>query len=313
MFIAARYAARLRTLQSANTKQIFTNMATQEDLVTLFSRNLSLQSNPHPEQTFHNATNQPIKPAEMITYSATQHYTHSAHITPKRSISEPLATDQQTTEIILARHGVDANMLLPSQIDLFRCADASQQMRLVELWRICPPNYVWAAQDSGHWPATSFEQEEAMAQLRYERQMLEERASRSSDMGLSDGAEDLISENEQVSTPITPIQGGDSRWGGLIHDDHTTEPYMISGYESLAQREYEQSVRQEQPKDIYSHLETAVGGTSSRATDPVYNSIQDIHQWPNVNHSHQQQQTNQYGVITQDHSYGYAGHDEEML
>jgi len=232
-----------------------------------------------------------------------------------RAVAQQPATDQQTTEIILSRHGVDAATLLPSQIDLFRSADASQQMRLVELWRICPPNYVAAAQDSGHWPTTSFEQEETMAQRRYERQMLEERASRSSDMGLSDGTEDIISDGEQSNAPITPIQGGDSRWGEIIHDNHASEPYMMSGYESLAQKEYELSAEKQPSKDIYSHFGTAVGGPSYRATDPVYKSVQDIHQWPNVNHTNQQQQTmeNTYGVFAQEHGYGCAGHDEEML
>jgi hypothetical protein len=56
-----------------------------------------------------------------------------------------------TTEIILSRHGVDAASLFSSQLDLFKSADASQQMRLIELWRICPPNYDGAALTQDLW------------------------------------------------------------------------------------------------------------------------------------------------------------------
>ena len=65
--------------------------------------------------------------------------------------------------------------------------------------------------------------------------------------------------------PITPIQGGDGKWSG------NAEPYMTSGYEALAQREYERSSAPS--KDVYSHFGTAVGGpTYQSSTDPVYNT-----------------------------------------
>jgi hypothetical protein len=247
-------------------------MATQEDLASLFSRNLSLNPYVAPVE----------EPEEPYVYSISQHYHHSAHIAvpqPSRPASEPPQTDQLTTEIILSRHGVDYASLFPSQIDLFKTADASQQMRLIELWRISPPTYGGHALAQDLSSATSFQQEEAMAKLRYEQQMLEERMSRTGDQGMD--MEDTMSNGSTSTMPLTPIQGGDSRWAG------TAEPYMSSGYELLAQREYEQSARPS--RDIYSHFGTAVGGaTYNRATDPVYNTVEEIHKYPGVGGDWQQ-------------------------
>jgi len=128
--------------------------------------------------------------------------------------------------------------------------------------------------------------------------------------------EDTMSDGSSTTMPMTPIQGGDGRWAGV-------EPYMSSGYEALAQREYEQSARPS--KDIYSHFGTTVGGPSySRAADPVYKTVEDIHRFPNVGgdwqllmEQRQQAMENQYGAYTQQfHSseaVAASGEDEEML
>lgn len=289
-------------------------MQPQEELAALFSRNLTFQSAPNPVPT--PQVYQTTKPEEAITYSITQHYHHSAHIAaPKQSRpASTSATDSLTTEIILARHGVDVTTLFPSQIELFKTADASQQMRLVELWRISPPNYGGhaLANDLGTWPATSFQQEESMAQIRYERQMAEERAARSH---MVESSDDMMSDGEQSNAPITPIQGGDSRWGG----SHVmSEPYMESGYEAMAQREYELS---SQPsKDIYSHFGMGIGGSSyNKATDPVYASSSGG--WGTRTAQEQQAaMENAYGSYAQGQQYnagvcvsGHHGQDEEML
>jgi hypothetical protein len=283
-------------------------MATQEELSALFSRNLSFQPAPAPlpPAPIHQTT----KPEEAITYSITQHYHHSSHVAAQRPASTS-ATDALTTEIILARHGVDVASLFPSQIELFKSADAGQQMRLVELWRISPPNYGGhaLANDLGSWPSTSFAQEETMAQLRYERQMMEERAAR------HDAGDDVMSDGEQSNAPLTPIQhGGDGR--GLTA---APEPYMASGYEALAAREYELSAQQP-AKDAYSHFGTTIGGAPAptaytTATDPVYASSSNG--W--ATRSAQEQRAameDAYGGFQQ-RSYGgvcfgYTG-DQEML
>lgn len=275
-------------------------MTTQEDLAALFQRNLSLQQ-PVPVAPKEEPKEEPIM------YSISQHYHHSAHVA--RPSSEPPQTDQLTTEIILSRHGVDVSTLFPSQLDLFKTADAGQQMRLIELWRISPPDYGGhaLAQDAGQWPSTSFQQEEAMAKLRYERQMLEERMARS-------GGDQMDSDTMSDSStqgPLTPIQGGDGRWNQM----QTAEPYMQTGYDALAAREYENSAAQ--TKDIYSHFGT-------RSTDPVYKSVEDIHRYPNFGGDWEaliaqraQAMENQYGAFEQFHqNMGgavYQGEDEEML
>jgi hypothetical protein len=183
-------------------------------------------------------------------------------------------------------------------------------MRLIQLWQLynSTSNDRHAiSQDLSGYQTTSFEQEEAIAKLRYERQILEERMSRT---GGDQSMDDDTMSDESSGMPMTPIQGGDGRWAGA----HAAEPYMTSGYEALAQREYEQSAQPS--KDVYSHFGSAVGGhTYNHATDPVYNSVEDIHKYPNVSSNLQQRMEDQYGAYAQyQHNQGsYGGDDEEML
>ncbi|KAG9245664.1 hypothetical protein BJ878DRAFT_541053 [Calycina marina] len=280
-------------------------MATQEELASLFARNLSFNPyvapSPPPEPA--------PEPETPYVYSISQHYHHSAHLVAP----QPPQTDLVATEIILGRHGIDYATLFPSQIDLFTSADASQRMRLIELWRICPPNYGGQqfAQDLG--PATTLQQEEALAKFKYERQMLEERMSRTSNEGME--MEDSMSDSSSTPMPMTPIQGGDGRWSGLA------EPHMTSGYEALAKREYERSAAP--PQDTYSHFSTAGGGPNYQpSTDPVYNSGSD-NKYHNVGgdlqkliERRQQAMEDQYGAYQQRQHYTsgvVTGEDEEML
>ncbi|RAL63337.1 hypothetical protein DID88_003762 [Monilinia fructigena] len=256
-------------------------MATQEELAMLFARNLSLHNPPPPAPV-----EEPKEVEPTYTYSISQHYTHSAHVVkqPSRPASEPPQTDQLTVDIILARHGVDSSSLYPTQIDLFKTADASQQMRLIELWRICPPYNGGNSLAHNLWtgPSTSLEQEESMANM----------------------DEDTMSDGSSHA-PLTPIQGGDARWN---HAEHV-EPYMASGYELLAAREYEQSTGPS--KDVYSHFGSAVGGSQyKQSIDPVYKTVESLNRYPNV-----EAMENQYGVFQNYQFGGYTngGEDEEML
>jgi hypothetical protein len=255
-----------------------------EELVNLFSRNLSF--NPYVAPVA-----EPSHSETPIIYSITQHYHHSAHIAaqqPARPASEPSQTDQLTTEIILSRHGVDVASLSPAQITLFKTADVGQQMRLVQLWQMYKDTPTpTISQDLSNHQSTSFEQEEAIAKFRYERLILEERMSRTGgDQGM-DMDDTMSEESSATPMPMTPIQGGDGRWAGL----HVAEPYMSSGYEDLARREYEQSAKQS--KDMYSHFGTAVGSTYNHSTDPIYKRIDDIHKHPNTDQWRQQAMENQ--------------------
>ena len=289
-------------------------MATHEELAALFARNLHFNNNPYVAQAPAPEPEPAPAPAEQpIIYSISQHYNHSAHVVaqqPARPASEPPQTDQLTAEIILARHGVDVASLFPSQLELFKTAAPEQQMRLVELWRICPPDYGGhaLANDIGNWPTTSFQQEEAMAKLRYERQMLEERVAQTSGDQSMDS--DTMSDSS-IAGPLTPVQGTDGRWAIT---GPSVEPYMASGYEALAAREYEQSAAP--AKDVYSHFGTAVGGHGyTQSTDPVYKTVEDIHKYPNVGGDWRMHMENQYGAFQQQGfaAGGNNGEDEEML
>ena len=57
-----------------------------------------------------------------------------------------------------------------------------------------------------------------MAKLRYERQMIEERLSRAG--GDQQGMDSDTMSDASTNQPLTPVQGGDSRWA------HIAEPYM---------------------------------------------------------------------------------------
>lgn len=165
-----------------------------------------------------------------------------------------------------------------AQLQLFKTAEDSQKLRLIQLWQICPPTN---NQDNPAvaWNSTTVEQEELLAQLRYERRLAEE--------------EQKNTVMSMDGTPLTPVQTGDGRWVAMSD----VEPYMMSGYEALARREYEESARQQYqeamsiPKDCYSHFGTAVGGPTYRpATDPVYDN-----NWIRQ----QQAMENQYGAFQQ--------------
>ncbi|KAL7628558.1 hypothetical protein AAE478_000073 [Parahypoxylon ruwenzoriense] len=256
-------------------------MENNDDLVALFARNLTLQPQPAP------APQEAPKPQEPeprpIVYSITQHYHHSAHLAhqeepsvePQRPSSEPPQTQQPSAEFILNSYGINHTALSSSQMELFKTAEDAQKVRLIELWRICPPT---STQDNPAvaWTRTTVEQEELLAQLRYERKLAEEER-RQSIMSM-DG------------TPLTPVQTGDGRWVAMSDP----EPYMMSGYEALARREYEDSAKQQYmpiSKDVYSHFGTAVGGPTYRpATDPVYEN-----DWMRQ----QQAMENQYGAFQQ--------------
>lgn len=154
--------------------------------------------------------------------------------------------------------------------------------------------------------------------------MLEERMSRTGgEMQSMDSAEDTMSDSS-ATAPLTPIQGGDGRW------QSSSEPYMQSGYEALAQREYENSARS---KDVYSHFGSAVGGYNPAtdpvyAANPVYNNMEELQKYPNVGgdwaallEQRQMAMENQYGAFDQQFHHntggvtvaGHQGEDEEML
>ena len=133
----------------------------QDELATLMATNLHL-SNPAPEslQSASTPSTPQISPTTNTVTYISQHYHHSGHqIRPEPNVSS-----------VLAEVGVDASVLFPSQLQLFKNADPEQQQRLLQLWSISPPTPGKQLLGShlGNWPQTSMQQEEEAARLRWE-------------------------------------------------------------------------------------------------------------------------------------------------
>jgi hypothetical protein len=236
---------------------VYGNMQSQEELVALFSRNLTLDPMSQPAPTPAPAQEPQEEPQEerKIVYIS-QHYNHSAHLVkqdaqPPRPASEPPQSEREVVERVLREHSVDPSNLSSAQLQLFRTVDTPEQLRLIELWRACPPT---SSNDNPTltWDMTTVDQEEALARLRfeYQQQQLADQQLQQ-EFGMMYDAPHSESEPETVmsldGTPLTPIQAGDGRWISTSPSAHASyhdmEPYMASGYEEMARREYEESVR----------------------------------------------------------------------
>ncbi|CAN8099182.1 unnamed protein product [Discula destructiva] len=263
-------------------------MAVQDDLATLFAKNLTLSQQPPPPPA---AASQD----EKIVYIS-QHYTHTAHIS---AIPRPTsAPDFADLEHILRSHGVETAALTLPQVELFQRADDSQKARLVQLWTICPPSPT-AAANTNHsiaWSATSVEQEEMLARRRYEelqqqheqqqRQQQEEHQAQrhAPEVVMSlDGTEVLPQLSNSPGSVQSAASGAWEASPVVVHAHTYMEPYMQSGYEELARREYNAS------------------DTRKAALDPVY-------QGGMLDWERQQWMENQYGSFV-----GGWRDDEEML
>lgn len=204
-----------------------------EELAALFSRNLTF----NPELQAPAPIPQRVDPiagpsiTHNAVYSVSQHYHHSAHI-PGPS-SEPQQNSTLASEAILRTHGIDTGNLTPSQLQLFRVAEAPQQRRLLELWSICPPSKGGDIPALA-WSSATMEQEEHLAQLRHGRQQQEQHT----------------------------MQTGDGRW--TQQPAAESEPYMMSGYAELMRREEEREAATQAARNSRS------GPSYTTSTDPVY-------------------------------------------
>ncbi|KAF2034581.1 hypothetical protein EK21DRAFT_97250 [Setomelanomma holmii] len=274
----------------------------QDELTRLFSAQMSLSQKanqqafqPQPEQQQQPVQQQQEEQAPKQIVYASQHYTHTHHVIPTRSVSEPPVKthiDPSDLEAVLLRNSIDPSLLFPSQIDLFQNADDDQRLRLLELWRISPPSgrqgypegtdYNMSRQ-LYDWPPTSLAQEEAMAKLRYEK-LEAERAQQEHIQQHQKELEQSMAANGLSTSPTT----------------QAAEPYMTSGYEMMARREYEQSAQNENPLKESSRY---------NRTDPVYNGGL----WQkNAGSIHDME--NQYGAYAYAREYGMQPHaDEEMV
>lgn len=255
----------------------------QDELAQLFAANMHLSQN--APQYIQQQQSEPVQQQQQqqqeqeapkaIVY-ASSHYTHSHHVIPTRSASEPPAkTHIEMSELgaILLRNSINPELLFPSQVELFQNADDDQRLRLLELWRISPPqgrqgypagtDYNMSRQ-LYDWPPTSLAQEETMAKLRYEKAQQDQ-------------------QTRELST-----------------SPEVAEPYMASGYDMLARREYEQSAKE---------------SSYNQATDPVYNSTGGNGLWQK-NVGSISDMENNYGAFAYAREYGFQQPmyaDEEMV
>jgi hypothetical protein len=209
------------------------------------------------------------------------------------------------------RNSIDPTSLSPSQIDLFQNADDDQRLRLLELWRISPPQGRQGIPETVDynvsrqlydWPPTSVAQEEAMAKMRYET-LMQERAQ----------SEEIQMHQQQLDESMN--QGIDSAavqaTRGLLTSSPeapSAEPYIVSGYDMLARREYEQSA-QATPN----HLREST--KYNQSTDPVYkHSSENTGLWQKQVGSIIDME-NQYGAFahSRDRDVGPIYMDEEMV
>ncbi|MCJ1292079.1 hypothetical protein MMC34_003629 [Xylographa carneopallida] len=247
-----------------------------------------------------------------ITYSMSQHYHHSAHIASsdgqqdqsQSPASTHISLTQDKAKELLSQRGIDPSSLLPSQLLLFQLAAPDQQSRLVELWQIAPPEYTHYGKEEladqlGSWQHTTLEQEEEMARIRYERNAAN-RNTRSAPEEM--GQDSMTQEAESV----------------LAEGDHPAmEPYIRSGYEILAERDYNHQAAT--GNNIGNKLLLSGPGCENyytRAADPAFNSKGwwEVYAEQPIEHQYGMfDQMNQFQSTSQEVGGSYRQEDEEMV
>jgi hypothetical protein len=279
----------------------------QEDLSALFSRNMMVGNHPEYRQTEPSSEWKMAAPfstpsGNPITYSITQHYHHSGHQAPTTSNLQGQPKiyphGHLSPEEILIQNNVNPSSLSLSQLTLVQQADQDQLLQLIHQWRVSPFDSEVEIQDQRevqHVASTSRPPHE------YSSNSEDGPAGPGQDVGM--GVEESIRNLE--------VQAGER---------NAAEPYMVSGYESLAKRDYDLTVGDrpfEPPRHIFSPLGSAVGATYQQHADPAYDS----RGW--WQHSMQTQpMEHQYGAFEHFNNYNTSANparsggdeeDEEML
>ncbi|KAE8348913.1 hypothetical protein BDV28DRAFT_73835 [Aspergillus coremiiformis] len=254
------------------------NFQMQEDLVTLFARQMHMDM----PVSFGNQEMPPSGPSP-ITYSITQHYHHSSHVarcpspagSPEQDKSLSPNMTANSIHETLRLQNINPASLSSTQLQLFKNAMPEQRSRLIQVWQICPvPN------NSSSDP----------------------RAKRV-DQSISELHVDAPSgSNQSVQlTHTDDLEMCDSMYEGDNDDDghQYAEPYVISGYEILAQRDYELSVGKIAPVLNEPAMETPY----RLANDPIYKT--QGHRW--WERSQADTLEYQYGTFDEMNQYGSCG------
>lgn len=201
--------------------------------------------------------------APAVNYSISQHYTHSAHVVnaintqqAANSTSNPHSCRGLSIYQTLVQNNIPPASLLRSQLTLFEQADSDQRSRLIQLWSISPPHHYnqgaqGQADDNREYQSTTLEEEEARAWMRHQR-----------DMSVAQQQD----EHEQMDRSSPPLCIAKEE--GLP----SAELYMTSGYEQLAQRDYQHQQQNLGIANVSPSVGLIFGTRYKPATDPIYQS-----------------------------------------
>ncbi|EEQ88725.1 hypothetical protein, variant 3 [Blastomyces dermatitidis ER-3] len=276
----------------------------QDDLAILFARQMSVAgiSNPNqntasPPQSMVPAVIPPtpdMSPSPPSTPSTSiprpnsptaylKHYHHSRPPAPRHgsmvndAFPPPLHAMQQAG-ILSRRNAIPTQRgptaLFPSQLTLFTQADVDQKSRLIELWQISRPS-----------------------------------AGKGSQMSTSSLPSNMhFSSQDAMATDVDSMDRDTRSATGVDHNQHEhAEPYVMSGYEALAQREYNASAARDACEQAFAMASqfsvagaaagAAAAGTPALssykpAVDPVYKG----HDWWGHHDQQGQQQGHGQGV-----------------
>lgn len=196
-----------------------------------------------------------------INYSISQHYTHSAHIVQainaeQISANKIMETRPRGLSIyqILAQHNIPPSSLVRSQLTLFEQADEDQRARLIQLWSLSLPQRTRnlcqpLVKRSGEYQPGASEYTEGLAWLHQQRNAFDQSFHR-------DGE--------------PKYDCGDHRRWSHENDLVDAETYITSGYEQLAQRDYDEQTRRALSANLSTSAGLIFGGQYNHATDPIY-------------------------------------------
>lgn len=266
----------------AEQQQIYEHQQQQEQ-----EQDINLEQ--EPSQVQQQEYRQPIIYASTHYTPNVQHLISRPASAPNLNSPSPAATNTSPSILLpsartnphllatFARHSIDISDLSPGQLELFTGADSDQQLRLLELWRITLRG---AAAEDGVWTsATSLEMEEALARERWER--LQHHQQQQQPIHIDTSVE-MMTDDDEGTTTSDASASPTSLASPTLHGGQHAEPYMLSGYEQLAKRDYENQRQQQQRQGM-------VHGYGSSATDPVYKATVE----------------NRYGAFQAMREYGY--------
>jgi hypothetical protein len=239
-----------------------------------------------------------------INYSISQHYTHSAHVvqainTSQTSPSDFVESPPKGLSIyqILDQHNIPPSCLLRSQLTLFEQADEDQRARLIQLWTISAPHRIRGggqalANRISEYQARNVEQEEESAWLPQKGNFWKESC--------------------QSEVELKYEHGECGSWFGESGLEDA-ETYITSGYEQLAQRDYNDQGKRTIPASISTSAGLIFGNRYNHATDPIYQAREWHHdqdqqdQYKNFSRNNHHQTPTEHVITIQD------AEDEEMV